>query len=215
MWNIPSFVFFMTKELSLLVDSIRDLANEEGIDAITMEKLYKKPAFSNELLSKYFKNDQVLVKYILESERNKFEVIFVDHDFDGYFDAIDILFTVSKEMAGKFFNLSPSVTYSYKELYPNIYEEHLKKRIDFINGKIQVNLQKGIQEGLYRDDVSIELVARRYISRLLDLHDPENFPPEDFSFTTLFMQMFDSFVLSIATEKGTKSYNEKRKTIKL
>ncbi len=205
----------MTKELSLLVDSIRDLANEEGIDAITLDKLYKNPAFSNELLSKYFKNDQVLVKYILESERNKFEVIFVDHDFDGYFDAIDILFTVSKEMAGKFYNLSPSVTHSYKDLYPKIYEDHLNKRIDFIYGKIQVNLQKGIQEGLYRDDVSIELVARRYISRLLDLHDPENFPPEDFSFTTLFMQMFDSFVLSIATDKGTESYNEKRKTIKL
>jgi len=205
----------MTKELSLFIDSIRAHANEQGIDAITLEKLKSNSVFSSELLDKHFENDEKLVKCILESERNKFEVIFVDHDFDGYFDAIDILFTVSKEMAGKFFNLSPSVTHSYKELYPEIYGEHLNKRIDFIYMKIQVNLQKGIQEGLYRDDVSIELVARRYISRLLDLHDPENFPPEDFSFTTLFMQMFDSFVTSIATEKGINHYNEKRKTIKL
>ena len=205
----------MTKELSLLIDSIRTLANDKGIEAITLKKLRKNPEFSNDLLSKHFENDQLLVKYILESERNKFEVIFIDHDFDGYFDAIDILFTVSKEMAGKFYNLSPSITHSYKTKFPETYDDHLTKRIDFIYGKIQVNLQKGIQEGLYRDDVSIELVARRYISRLLDLHDPENFPPEDFSFTTLFMQMFDSFVLSIATKKGIKSYNEKRKTIKL
>ncbi len=211
-----SFIcFFMTKELSLLVDSIRNLANEKGIDAITLEKLNENPNFSNELLSKHFINNETLVKYILESERNKFEVIFVDHDFDGYYDAIDILFTVSKEMAAKFYNLSPSVTHSYKDQYPKIYENHLKKRIDFIFGKIQVNLQKGIGEGLYRDDVSIELVARRYISRLLDLHDPENFPPENFSFTTLFMQMFDNFVKSIATEKGIKHYNKKRRTIKL
>ncbi len=205
----------MTKELSLFIDSIRSLANTAGLEAITLKKLNLNPEFSNDLLSKYIKNDEVLVKYILESERNKFEVIFVDHDFDGYFDAIDILFTVSKEMAGKFYNLSPSITHSYQIKFPEIYEDHLKKRIDFIYGKIQVNLQKGIHEGLYRDDVSIELVARRYISRLLDLHDPENFPPEEFSFTTLFMQMFDSFVLSIATDKGIKSYNEKRKTIKL
>jgi hypothetical protein len=205
----------MTKELSLFIDSIRSLANTAGLEAITLKKLNLNPEFSNDLLSKYIKNDEVLVKYILESERNKFEVIFVDHDFDGYFDAIDILFTVSKEMAGKFYNLSPSITHSYQIKFPEIYEDHLKKRIDFIYGKIQVNLQKGIHEGLYRDDVSIELVARRYISRLLDLHDPENFPPEEFSFTTLFMQMFDNFVLSIATDKGIKSYNEKRKTIKL
>ncbi len=205
----------MTKELSLLIDSIRTLANDKGIEAITLKKLRKNAKFSNDLLTKHFVNDEVLVKYILESERNKFEVIFIDHDFDGYFDAIDILFTVSKEMAGKFYNLSPSITHSYKIKFPETYDDHLSKRIDFIYGKIQVNIQKGIQEGLYRDDVSIELVARRYISRLLDLHDPENFPPEDFSFTTLFMQMFDSFILSIATKKGIKSYNEKRKTIKL
>ena len=205
----------MTKELSLFVDSIRALANEKGIDAVTLDNLYSNPDFSNELLSRYFENNEQLVKYILESERNKFEIIFTDHDFDGYYDAIDILFTVSKEIASKFYNLSPSVTHNYKVLCPETYEDHLKKRVDFIYGKIQVNLQKGIREGLYRDDVSIELVARRYISRLLDLHDPENFPPEEFSFSTLFMQMFDSFVTSIATEKGTTYYKEKIKTIKL
>jgi len=205
----------MTEKLNLLVDRIRALANNKGIKAVTLKRLKENPDFSNEVLSNYFKSDEELVEYILENERSKFEVIFVDHDFEGYYDAIDILFTVSKEMAGKFYNLSPSVTHRYVDLYPEVYEAHLNKRIDFIFEKIQVNLQKGIQEGLYRNDVSIELVARRYISRLLDLHDPTNFPPEEFSFTTLFMQMFDSFVLSIATDKGIKHYNEKRKTIKL
>ncbi len=205
----------MTEKISLLIDRIRSLANEKGLNAITLERLKKNPDFSNEILSKYFKNNEVLVEYVLESERNKFEIIFVDHNFDGYYDAIDILFTVSKEMAGKFYNLSPSITSNYIDLYPKIYEEHLNKRVDFIFDKIKVNLQKGIQEGLYRNDVSIELVARRYISRLLDLHDPANFPPEEFSFSTLFMQMFNNFVQSIATEKGIKHYNEKRKTIKL
>ncbi len=204
----------MTKELSLFIDSVRELANREGIGAVTLQKLRDNPNFSDELLKKYFDNDEELVKCILESERQKFEVIFIDHDFDGYFDAIDILFTVSKEMASKFYNLSPSVTYEYKDLYPDIYADHLKKRIDFIYGKIQVNMQKGIYQGLYRDDVSIELVARRYISRLLDLHDPENFPPKEFSFNTLFLQMFESFVTSIATETGLKYYKEKRRSIK-
>lgn len=204
----------MTKELSLFVDKIRDLANKEGVGAITLSKLRKNPDFPNELLNRHFDSDEVLVKCILENERQKFEVIFIDHDFDGYFDAIDILFTVSKEMASKFYNLSPSVTHKYKELFPHIYEEHLKKRIDFIYGKIQVNLQKGIYQGLYRDDVSIELVARRYISRLLDLHDPENFPPEKLDFKTLFLQMFESFVTSIATDEGIKYYHEKKNSIK-
>ena len=204
----------MLKEQNIFIDSIRTLANNEGIKAITLGKLYAHKDFSNELLDKYFDTDETLVKCVLENEREKFEIIFIDHDFDGYFDAIDILFTVSKEMVGKFSNISPSVTYEYKNLHPLIYDDHMQKRIDFIYGKIQVNLQKGIQEQLYRDDVSIELVARRYISRLMDLHDPDNFPPEEFSFDALFIQMFDSFVRSIATKKGLKHYDKKRKSIK-
>jgi hypothetical protein len=100
-------------------------------------------------------------------------------------------------------------------LYPDIYAKHIEERINFIYGKIQINLQKGISQGMYRDDVSIELVARLYIRRLIDLHDTENFPPEDFSFETLFSQMFERFVRSIATEDGIKYFERKKKAAKL
>ncbi len=205
----------MGEERNSLLINIRGIANERGIEAISFKNLLENPNISNDLLKKYFATEKLLVTGILEAERQEFEVIFVDHDFDGYYDAIDILFTVSKEMASKFLKLSPSVTHKYKDLYPEIYQKHIDERINFIFWKIQVNLQKGISQGMYRDDVSIELVARRYISRLLDLHDPSNFPPENFSFITLFQQMFESFVESIATEKGLSYYHEKKKSTNL
>ena len=68
---------------------------------------------------------------------------------------------------------------------------------------------------MYRDDVSIELVARRYISRLMDLQNPDTFPPENFSINTMFIQMFESFVESIATEKGLAYFEEKKRKVKL
>jgi len=40
-----------------------------------------------------------------------------------------ISFTVSKEMAGKFYNLSPSITHSYQIKFPEIYEDHLKREL--------------------------------------------------------------------------------------
>ena len=204
----------MNEDRIKLLQTIRNIANERGIAEITLEKLHKLNEIPQDILSKYYSKDEDLVTDILAEERKKFEIIFVDHDFEGYYDAIDILFTVSKEMAGKFYSLSPSVTHQWKDVYPEVYQDHIQKRIDFIYMKINVNIQKGITSGLYRNDVSTELVARRYISRLLDLHDPDNFPPEDFSFTQLFMQMFESFVKSIATEKGLVHYEKKKKSAK-
>ena len=205
----------MNEEQKLLLNSIRELANEKGVEEITFEKLRGNPDFSSSLLDKYYADEKDLVRDILTEERKMFEVIFEDHNFDGYNDAIDILFTVVKEMASKFNNLSPSVTLQYKSIYPKIYQQHLDERADFIFRKIQVNLQKGIYEGMYRDDVSIELVARRYISRLMDLQDPDTFPIENFSINTMFIQMFESFVKSIATEKGMAYFEEKKKKTKL
>jgi len=204
----------MNEDRIELLQTIRNIANKKGIAEITLEKLHNINEIPHDILSKYYLKDEDLVTDILADERKKFEVIFIDHDFEGYYDAIDILFTVSKEMAGKFFSLSPSVTHQWKDVYPEVYQDHIQKRIDFIYMKINVNLQKGITSGLYRNDVSTELVARRYISRLLDLHDPDNFPPEDFSFIKLFEQMFDSFVKSIATEEGLTHYEKKKKSTK-
>jgi len=203
----------MNNELNKLINSIREIANKKGIEEISLAKLHANPAIPNVLLDKYFDSEEQLVEKILEDERRKFEEIFVDHNFDGYDDAIDILFTVGREMASKFYHLSPSVTYKYAQLYPEIFENHIEERINFIYKKIQVNLQKGISRGMYRNDVSIELVARLYIRRLIDLHNVENFPPENFSFNTLFNQMFETFVRSIATEEGIRYFEEKKKSL--
>lgn len=204
----------MTKEIKDLITRIRTLANKEGLDNVQLTKLHSHPKFSNDELSMYFSTEEELAEILLEHERKEFEDIFSEQSFDENIDAIDILLTVSKEIALKYHNLTPSVTYIYKTKHPDIYSDHLQKRIDFIFMKIKINIDKGIQQNLYRSDFSVELVARRYISRLLDLHDPQNFPVKDFSFNTIFMQMFDNFVLSIATEKGTQHYQEKRKAIK-
>lgn len=201
----------MREELTLLMGKIRDIANREGIEKITISELSKEPEIAAKLKKNRITTDKKLVEYILESERNMFEVIFKDNNFDENFEAIDILFTVSREMGSRFFSLSPSVTHEYKVLYPVIFQKHIEKRIAFIFDKISINLKKGISQGLYRSDVSIELVARLYISRLIDLHDPDNFPPEEFSFITMFMQMFESFVKNIATEKGMRHFEHKKK----
>lgn len=205
----------MDQELKSIINRIRTIANQEGIEAVSLEELRKNSDIPSDLLDKYFTSDQVLAEKILEDERKKFEEIFDEHDFNGYNDAIDILFTVVKEMALRFYHLSPSVTHKYQKLYPDVFQKHIDERINFIYDKIRINLQKGVSLGFYRDDVSIELVARLYIRRLIDLHDTENFPPEKFSMNTMFNQMFESFVRSVATEKGIAYFEKKKKSTKL
>ncbi len=201
----------MNKEFKEIIARIRAYPFPEGIGEMTIEELSEKTAIPSALIYKYVIDEKDLIRQVLKFERDSFKVIFDVHNFEGV-NAIDILLTVSKEIATKFKNVSPGITLDIKTKYPDVYKRHFKSRMDFIFSKIKINLQKGISQGIYRDDLSIELVARLYMSRLIDLHNPDFFPPEEFSFDTLFDTMFENFIRSIANEDGLK-YWEKKKRI--
>lgn len=203
----------MNQEFEKIIEKIRAYPFEQGIGNLTIKELSEKINVPEVKIRKYVKDEAELVQKVLEFERESFKVIFDVHNFEGV-NAIDILLTVSKEMALKFRNLSPALTFDLKKYYPTIYQEHINARIEFIFKKIQINLEKGIRQGIYRDDLSIELISRLYISRLIDIHDPNFFPPEKYSFEMLFNVMFDSFVRSIAKPEGIDYYEKKKKEFK-
>jgi AcrR family transcriptional regulator len=204
----------MDKTFREIVEKTRELWHQHGVTKFSLADLARRIDVPTEILMQYARDDDDLVEKILQFERDSFKDIFDTHDFEGV-NAIDILLTVSKEVARKFMDVTPSVTLALKKHYPDVYHKHIQERINFIFGKIQINLTKGINQGIYRDDLSIELVARLYISRLIDLHDPELFPPQKFSFDTLFNFMFDNFVRSIAKPEGIAYFEMKKKKFNL
>jgi hypothetical protein len=204
----------MDSTLREIIEKFRDyLYNNNGKAVINIDEISSKTGIPKDVLLKYVSGEAELVEKVLDFERHRFEEIFKIHDFEGV-NAIDILLTVSKEMAEKFMDISPSVTFVLKNHFPDIYQEHFILRRDFIYDKIKINLWKGINQGMYRDDLSIELVARLYLSRLIDLHNPDFFPPEQFSFDTLFNVMFENFIRSIAKPEGLAYYEKKKKKFK-
>ncbi len=203
----------MSENLRDLLKTIRYSAKEKMLKDFTFSEIAAKTGIKRKELKKYFKNESELVEKLLELERQKFEEIFEVHNFEGI-NAIDILLTVSKEVAKNFILVSPAITIHLKTKYPKIYQEHFDKRLDFIFGKIQINITKGISQGMYREDLSIELLSRLYLSRLIDIHNPELFPPDKFSFETLFAVMFEDLIRSIAEPEGIAYFEKKIKSVK-
>jgi hypothetical protein len=201
----------MDSTLREIIEKFRDyLYSMNGKAVISLEEISSRIGIPREVILKYISGEEELVERVLDFERHRFEEIFKIHDFEGV-NAIDILLIVSKELAEKFMDISPSVTFVLKNHFPDIYQKHFTQRRDFIYEKIKINLSKGISQGMYRDDLSIELVARLYLSRLIDLHNPDFFPAEKFSFETIFNTMFESFIRSIAKPEGLDYYEHKKK----
>lgn len=203
----------MEQSVTEILDKVRDLFFKYGVRSMSMEDICREVGISRNKIYSIFTSKNELVEKLLELERENFEIIFDTDRFDGEVNAIDILLMVSKEVGNKFTDISPSMTFDLKKYYPEIYHKHIDERIEFIFDKIKINLEKGIKQGVYRDDLSVELVSRLYIRRLMDLHDPEIFPADKFSFQTIFDVMFDNFIRGIANEKGIEYYENQKNVI--
>ena len=202
----------MDSTLTDVLERVRELFFKYGVRSVSMDDICRDVGISKKKLYQLFSSKNELVEKLLELERENFEIIFDTYDFEGV-NAIDILLTVSREVGERFRDVSPSMTFDLVKYYPDIYHKHIDERVDFIFKKIQINLEKGINQGVYRDDLSVELVARLYIRRLIDLHNPEFFPADKFSFQTLFEAMFDNFIRGIANPKGIEYYEKQKRKV--
>ena len=202
------FTLTMIEKRYLLAEKLRTYISRYGINDFNEEHL-KKVGLSIEELKENFSDRQDMVGAILEYERKCFEEIFNEYNFEGW-NAIDIMLIVSNEINNRFFNVSPSVTITLSEVFPEIFQDHLQKRSDFIYEKMKINIEKGMQQGMYKNDVSSEMIARMFIAKLNDIHNPQIYPPEEFTFATIFNNLIDNVIKNITNEEGRRYYKQRK-----
>ncbi len=202
------FTLTMIEKRYLLAEKLRTYISRYGINDFNEEHL-KKVGLSIEELKENFSDRQDMVGAILEYERKCFEEIFNEYNFEGW-NAIDIMLIVSNEINNRFFNVSPSVTITLSEVFPEIFQDHLQKRSDFIYEKMKINIEKGMQQGMYKNDVSSEMIARMFIAKLNDIHNPQIYPPEEFTFATIFNNLIDNVIKNITNEEGRAYYKQRK-----
>ncbi len=184
-----------------ILDLTRHKAFEMNNLDLSYESLSRIPDFPLEQLKSFSPCTEDLVRLLLEHELEKFMIIVENDDLLDK-NAIDAMLYVSQEISNKFNEIFPSLSPYIKIQYPAVYHEQFEKRMQLISEKIRINLALGMNQGLYRSDLSAELISRLYLSRLIDIHNQDFFPTETFSFDVLFNQMFESLIRSIATPDG-------------
>jgi hypothetical protein len=196
-----------------LVEEVRKILSGYTSDEFTFQNLAKDLNKPKEILVEAFGTESVLVEEILNFEQQNLENIFSEADFTDI-NAIDGLLHVSKEISNKLVNILPCITFDLRLKFPEVRQSFVEKRINFVDSKIKGNFEDGMAQGMYRPDLSPELISRIYISRLIDMHNPDLFPNQTISFSVLFDVMFDTFIRGICTVEGKDHYEKKIKCMK-
>ncbi len=191
----------MTKDRNILLE-VKKLIFQYGIKSLTMDDISQHLGISKKTLYLEVENKADLIDKLIEQVINDQEIEFCEVTDQPGLNAIDELLEIYRCNAVMAKAMNPSLLYELKKYYPASYERLDQFRWGFAFKSIIGNLEKGISNGLYRPDLNIQIVARLYTSRILEIFNSGLFPPDQFPPALILREMFTYHIRGIASTEG-------------
>ena len=109
--------------------------------------------------------------------------------------------------------VNPSLLMDVQRYYPKAWNVFLHYKEGCIMNDIKANLQRGVEQGLYRADIDLETMARLRIEQIQIGFDDRIFPNNKDVMATQ-DQLLHHFIRGILAEAGLAVYNQSIDKIK-
>ena len=175
-----------------------DLFLRLGFKSVTMDDIANNLCISKKTLYKYFKNKHALVEESAGALHASYFKI-IDTITAQEFNPIKENFEIKKVLKKMFQNASSSPIYQLKKYYPKIHEKTMQKEKVLFSGCIQKSIERGIEQGYYRADVTINLATQFNFYLASSIHENTI---ENNKIPKLEQEVLAYHTRAIATKKG-------------
>ena len=200
----------MEEKQHQLVHQAKDVFMRYGIKSVTMDDIARHLGISKKTLYKYVSDKNDLIRQILSISCDMEEEV-VKNIMGRKLNAIDESFEISHFVVNQLKQVHPSIHYDLEKYHSETWREFKSRNSGNIYNCMTANMEHGIEEGYYRDDLNIPVVAKIYISRFDAVFDGELFPVTQYQFSEVYLEMFRYHIRGIASEKGIQYLVEKVK----
>jgi TetR/AcrR family transcriptional regulator, biofilm operon repressor len=152
-----------------IIAKATDMFLRLGFKSVTMDDIANEMSISKKTIYKYFENKELLIS-------------------EG-----TMMF---KEM---FHSLDHSPVYQLKKHYPEIHDEFMCREAEDCNMVFRQNMEKGIREGLYRENINIDSYVKFYYTIIFFINETTKSEKEVFE---LEYDALEYHTRALATPKG-------------
>ncbi len=178
-----------------------------GFKSVTMDDIAQEMGISKKTIYSHFKNKTQLVK---ETVLTVFKNITcgIDHIISQNKNPIEELYEIKKFAMLQLKNEKASPQFQLQKYYPEIYAMMRSLKFENMNACTTSNLQRGVEQGFYRNNVNIHFISRIYFLALSEINNEEIFPPQQFPKIMIMEDYLEYHLRGIVTEKGKEVLNQ-------
>ena len=190
-----------------IIHKAADMFITLGFKSVTMDDIAASMGISKKTIYAHFKNKTDLVK---ESTLAMFHVI--SHGIDCISDLdknpIEELYDIKKFVMMHLKDEKSSPQYQLQKYYPEISNTLRNLHFERMQECTLKNLRRGVEQGLYRNNLDIEFISRIYFIGVNGIKDDSMFPNQIFAKAALMEDFLEYHLRGIVTKKGQITLNK-------
>jgi len=191
-----------------LLNHLEGLFMKYGIKSLTMDDVAADLRISKKTLYQWFASKDDLVFKVLSHHisREKSQCLELATTAPN---AIEEILTLLDMNSQEMNQMKTNVVYDLQKYHPKAWEMLRKFQHDFVYKIVKQNIVRGREEGLYREDFDIDIIAKLHLAAVFNMFDPELFPDHPGARVTLFKEYMMHYLHGIVSHKGL-SYLKKK-----
>jgi AcrR family transcriptional regulator len=195
------YICTMNDELVTILKKVRQLYRKYGIRSVTMDDVSHELGISKKTLYQYVHDKDDLVHKVVEMEisdrQDRMNISCSDDK-----NAIEQLLEIARCISTMLKDYSAATEYDLKKYYPDLYIKVRDLRRNHVFRFIFDNLKKGIEEGLYREEIKLDTISRLNVALIDNMVDSEVVSIPEFMDPQFFNEFFVYHIRGIVNVKG-------------
>jgi AcrR family transcriptional regulator len=191
--------------LQKILSASVEMFSQYGFKTITMDDIARRAGISKKTLYQHFANKQEVVQEsIMWYKNNTTEscgVILKDAE-----NAIEAMVKMLVFFDSINKRINPMAMFEMQRFFPEAYQTFRDLLVERDVVMIRENILQGIKEGLYRENINADLLARYRLETSLLVLQPNLLVNDRNSLMTVALEIGEHFLYGIMTAKGEKLY---------
>lgn len=195
-----------------ILRAAENLFMKYGVRSISMDDISRHLSVSKKTLYQHFADKEDIVSMTCQAHIESVAKQITDIRNTSK-NAIDEMAKISVCLRRNTEETNPSLLFDLEKYHPKAWSVWLNHKHKFIRESVMGNLKQGIEEGYYRPEINVEVIAAMRLEIVQLPFDVNVFPPSTYRLAEVQMQLFDHFVHGIVTEKGRKLFQKYKQQI--
>lgn len=191
--------------LTKILSAAAELFSQYGFKTITMDDIARRAGISKKTLYQHFANKQEVVNESVLWYKNSMTDT-CTAVLDGAENAVDAMVRMMAFFDKMHKKINPMAIFEMQRFFPEAYKTFRDLLAERDVVMMRDNILQGIKEGLYREDINADLLARYRLETSMLILQPNLLVSDRDSLISVALEIGEHFLYGIMNPEGIKQY---------